>query len=284
MHTNRYYAEIKRITRSVAADPQALKFDLRWYDFDYLRQTMLNYLSAKQTTLPLSSAETQYRYHATVNTSDQSRVLDGCYIDPKFNQINTVLNLKQAALIDDQRPLPDLSTDFEAWIAPSRQREKQLEALGANLDATDLEKFSVYPHAGWPIVSLRYLETMLNAYAKVHPVSADQMTQIFGDELTQNYWPIDPDTRTFFRYVMAGGLWLPNLVTLLKENRDPEINHLVILWMQWFKHGKTFHSMEVEADAHVTIRQVKRLINLLQQRRFDVAAPLLLREFPGFWD
>lgn len=284
MHTNRYYTEIKRITRSVAADPHALNFELSWDDFSYLRAMMVNYLTAKQTTMPLTTSETQFLRNAEVNNTDQSMILENCYVDPTLNQINLLMTLQEEETKEYQCARPHTPADFDEWMALYRQRQSQLEAFGSTLDSADLEKFTVFPHAGWQPLSIDYLETILTGYNQVQPLTTDQMTQIFGSTLVESYWPIGHDCLTFFSHLMATGLWLPNLITLLQEAHDPEINHLVILWLQWFKHDKTFHGIEVVEDAQVTIRKVKQIIRLLQQQRYDSAAPLLLKELPGLWE
>lgn len=284
MHTNRYYTEIKRITRSVATNPHALSFELSWDDFSYLRATIVNYLTAKQTTLTLTTTETQFLHNAVVNSTDQSMILENCYVDPTLSQVDLLMTLKAEETTEYQRALPHPPTNFDEWMAPYEKRQAQLNAFGSQLNSADLEKFSGLPHAGWQPLPLEYLETILTGYNQVQPLTTDQMTQIFGRTLVESYWPMDHDCLTFFSHLMDTGLWLPNLITLLQDAHDLEISHLVILWLQWFKHDKTFHGIEVVEDAQVTIRKAKQIIRLLQQQRYDAAAPLLLKELPGFWE
>lgn len=280
MHTNRYYATIKRITRSVAADPHALSFELSWDDFSYLRATIVNYLTTKQTTTPLTTNETQFLRDAEVNSIDQSMILENCYVDPTLNRIDLLMTLKKEETTEYQHS----PADFDAWMASYEQRQAKLNTFGTQLNSVDLEKFSVFSHAGWQVMPIEYLETILTGYDQVQPLTTAQMTQIFGSTLVQSYWPIGHDCLTFFSHLMDTGLWLPNLITLLQDEHDLEISHLVILWFQWFKHDKTFHGIEVVEDAQVTIRKVKQIIKLLQQQRYDAAAPILLKELPGLWE
>lgn len=243
---NRYYAQIKRIIRSVAVDPQSLEFDLSWHDFEYLKATIENYLNTKQTTQSLTTTEAQYCHNTGFDAHDHPLVLLGCYVDPNLAGVADLSRL--AAEKSAMNQLPADSADHDAWQTAYHQRLAQLNAFGQQLTATDLAKFSVLPQTGWRQLPLNFLETILLAFHERHPLSTDQITQVFGVELTQSYWPIEASLPCFFQRIHETGLWLPNLISLLQDAHDPEINHLVILWLQWFKHGKTFAGDELMAD------------------------------------
>jgi hypothetical protein len=157
------------------------------------------------------------------------------------------------------------------------------KAIGKGLTPDSLSSFSLTPQHDWVTASINLLEEMLSGYSETHDLSVAELQAIFGERLVDAYWEnsheVEPKLSiiTFVITLDDMGYWMLDLVDMLNTKTDTNIVLLLILWLRWFKHAKTFHGMEVQDGAHTKIRMAKHLITLLNQQRYSEAGTLLIK-------
>lgn len=277
MSTSRYYAQIKRIIHEQAPTQPV---DIHWYDFDYLRQAIHAYLLAKQTRVTLNKLEQSF-------ITDAESDIDKFFVEPTLPVINEITALDQKdSDFDDDSDQDQFDNILNRW---SIQSDKA-KAIGKGLTPDLLSGFSLTPKNDWVPVSINLLEEILSGYSEIHDLSVAELQAIFGKRLVDAYWansreaePKSP-LNTFIPHLHDMGYWMLDLVDMLKAKTDTNIASLVILWLRWFKHAKTFHGMEVQDGAHKKIRMAKHLIDLLNQQQYSEAGTLLIKNAPYLWD
>lgn len=278
MSTSRYYAQIKRIIHDQA--PTQPVVDIHWYDFDYLKQTILAYLIAKQTRLPLSKLEQNFIAAAEAEINE-------FFVEPTLPVVDELAALDQEDSNFDDAP------DEDKFINIINRRSVQSDkarAIGQSLKPESLNGFSLTPQTDWVPAPFNRLDEILSGYSEAHDLSAGELQAIFGEDLVDAYWENSSEVTpkspliTFIPQLRDMGYWMLDLVDMLNTKTDTNIVSLVILWLRWFKHAKTCHGMEVQDGAHTKIRMAKHLITLLNQRRYSEAGTLLIKTAPYLWD
>ncbi|WP_461226181.1 hypothetical protein [Lacticaseibacillus suihuaensis] len=290
MPATRYYKAIKAIINATAIHQVPLA--LTWYDYSNLPATVQAYLLAKQQTTALAPLERQFLASAGawLDPEESDFALQNASVTaelPELAQLQAIVALHQQldATIADELLNPE-DGNWEARFNVRSEIRAQLDAtlrdLGSAMSPADLSSLSYPPQAGQWVMPTTHLQDLLAGYAQAHPLTAADLTAILGRRLVSAYWPVSVQTHpqwalaSFFEYLNTEGTWLLDLIELLQTTRDPNIAYLTLLWLRWFKHGKTFDGWEIEATARHTIRHVKRLIALLAQGQVDAAAPLLI--------
>lgn len=278
---NRYQKEIHRII--YRQDPiKIISRPFEPKDFHNLPGIITTYLNAKARNHILSDAEE--RFLAADDTQDPD-ALDDISLDPSWSQTEFLSELGEQAMVD----LLDYE-HFDDHCDSYHERIHQIEEIGQTLSASDLNYLSFTPHPGWVSVPTEFLNHLLIGYTQQNTLSQNDIVNVFDQRMAHAFWPLKTDLSSkedalfLFECLETQGYWIVNLIDLLKAQVDPDICNLLISWLRWFKHEKTFQSKNITIEDQADIRRAKQIISLLKNNQIDQAAKPMIEWVVSSWE
>lgn len=284
--SNRYETRIANIIND--SPRTRMKTPLHWYDFADLAATIHDYLNAKMARASLTASEQQLLTTTgrALAIDNGEAAADDIYLAasfPKLARLNCII-------AEERTSWGHFTQDINQEMADFEQRTVAVRKIGESLEPATLSSISMQPRQDWVALPFLYFEELLTGYSQTHQLTTNDLIMIFGGRMVQAYWPLsqalvpDAPLSTFFNYLRESGDWLLDLIDQFSPLADHNITTLTILWLQWYKHEKTFHGFEEVASAQNSIRQAKRISQLLCHQEYEAAGQLLIQHLPGFWD
>lgn len=246
-----YAAQIKQLV--------GIDFVLDWqhpFDLAILLET---YLHTKRTWL--SPAENQLKQAIAGMFDPLVGSDDIIFMAPAWEKATTLMHL----------------ADAESVMAFA-----EIQLLGRQLSASDWQFFSWHHRANWLVISGVAFQALGNGYAQTHRLTAVELRSVFGEKMTDAYWPLSQQAQPeaalarFWLLVQIDGDWVLVLLDVLEAQASSELMQLLVLWLQWFDAEK---SQLVGKEVPI-LAKLKQLIATLQAGDLTHARPLLIRCLP----
>lgn len=248
-----YAAQIKQLV--------GVEFALDWqHPFD-LADLLETYLRVKRTRTWLSPAENQLEQAIAGMFDPLVGGDDVIFMAPHWKQATTLMRLAEA----------------ESVMAFA-----EIQKFGRQLSASDWQFFSWHHQANWLAISALAFQALANGYAQTHRLTAVELRSVFGEKMTDAYWPLSQQAQPeaalarFWLLVQIDGDWLLALLDVLEAQPSSELMQLVVIWLQW-----VVVENNRSADKNIPIlAKLKQLIAALQAGDLTSAGPLLIRCLP----
>ena len=279
MTSSRYYRQIIRIINSVSATPRKPTiYGMDGYD---IANVLYEYLDAKQTTEQLTADELGFM--STIDSVDD--IWGGFrhfYADPTIAQTFQP-HLNRIYDYEDSGP------DVQILSFKDDTVDQETDAMGAKLSKKDFDLMSVVPKPGWVELPYFALADLLSSAPSAAQLGPEQLRTIYGDDVMVDEYcrvfqqlQFEPIAGYLVECLSITGTWLPWIFRLLTPETDPQIKVLIITWLKWYKHDKTFCKDPLASEGLSSIRHAKQMIALLSRQQYDSVKPLLLTKLGGF--